>query len=189
MSESLSQSPEMPAADLVELLKAVANADIPVWLDGGWAVDALLARQTRAHRDADIALQEKHLSRLREVLAERGYVEHAEAENRPWNFVLQDGHGRQVDVHAFVLNEKGDGIYGPPENGDVYTGHALSGRGSVSGYPVSCIAPEDLIAYHSGYELDADDVKDVLALCEHFNLPVPAEVVEAQTRLQAAVQE
>jgi len=46
--------PEMPAASLVDLLQLFESAGIEVWLDGGWAVDALLGEQTRPHKDVDI---------------------------------------------------------------------------------------------------------------------------------------
>ena len=47
---------EMPPASLVELLRLFEGANIPVWLDGGWGVDALLRRQSRRHQDVDIIL-------------------------------------------------------------------------------------------------------------------------------------
>jgi lincosamide nucleotidyltransferase A/C/D/E len=46
----------MTATALVELLHLCDIAAIPVWLDGGWGVDALLENQTRPHKDVDIVL-------------------------------------------------------------------------------------------------------------------------------------
>ncbi len=37
---------EMTSSALVELLRSIESAAIPVWLDGGWGVDALLEIQT-----------------------------------------------------------------------------------------------------------------------------------------------
>jgi lincosamide nucleotidyltransferase A/C/D/E len=42
---------------LVDLLQLFESAGIEVWLDGGWAVDALLGAQTRPHKDVDIILR------------------------------------------------------------------------------------------------------------------------------------
>jgi lincosamide nucleotidyltransferase A/C/D/E len=39
---------------------------IQIWIDGGWAVDALLQKQTREHRDLDIAVQRKDLIKLKD---------------------------------------------------------------------------------------------------------------------------
>src|SRR4051794_7917248 len=63
----------MTATDVMDLHSAFAAAGILVWIDGGWAVDALLGRQTRQHDDLDIAVEERHVPALREILARRGY--------------------------------------------------------------------------------------------------------------------
>jgi lincosamide nucleotidyltransferase A/C/D/E len=155
---------------------------IRVWVDGGWAGDALLGRQTRPRGDLDLAVQQSDLTRLRSLLETRGYSNKGEENARPWNFVLKDDRGHEVDLHVVVLDEAGNGVLGPVENGDVYPAHALTGTGDIGRRRVSCIAPEDLVAFHSGYELDEDDCRDVLALCGHFGMEVPAEVEAARAR-------
>jgi hypothetical protein len=39
---------------------------------------------------------------------------------------------------------------------------------------VDCIAPEWLVRFHTGYQVDATDWADVSALCERFGIPVRA---------------
>jgi lincosamide nucleotidyltransferase A/C/D/E len=39
----------MRGADVIELYQALAAAGVDIWIDGGWAVDALVGRQTRRH--------------------------------------------------------------------------------------------------------------------------------------------
>ncbi len=73
---------------------------VEVWIDGGWGVDALLGEQTRSHKDLDIAVQEKHVPLLRELLLAREHREVRLEDARPWNFVLGDPNGREIDVHA-----------------------------------------------------------------------------------------
>jgi hypothetical protein len=41
--------------EVVDVLERLDRAGVPVWLDGGWGVDALVGRQTRPHRDLDLA--------------------------------------------------------------------------------------------------------------------------------------
>ena len=43
----------MDADDVLRVIDRLASADIRVWVDGGWGVDALLGRQTRRHHDLD----------------------------------------------------------------------------------------------------------------------------------------
>jgi lincosamide nucleotidyltransferase A/C/D/E len=50
------QMHETSLTNVVDLLRLFQAADLEVWLDGGWAVDAVLGEQTRAHRDLDIIL-------------------------------------------------------------------------------------------------------------------------------------
>jgi lincosamide nucleotidyltransferase A/C/D/E len=165
----------MPADHVVEIYDLLKSHGIKIWVDGGWGVDALLEEQTRAHGDLDIAIQERDLSHLRELLEQRGYHDKGEEHARPWNFIIQDQSGHEIDVHVIKLNIAGNGIYGPEENGDMYPASALTGTGSIGGRPVCCICPDDMVKFHSGYELDENDFHDVLALCEKFGIEVPTE--------------
>jgi Aminoglycoside-2''-adenylyltransferase len=74
---------------------------IDVWIDGGWGVDALLGEQTRIHRDLDIAVQHRHVPRLRALLEARGYKDVPRDDTRDCNFVLGDDLGHQIDVHSY----------------------------------------------------------------------------------------
>jgi lincosamide nucleotidyltransferase A/C/D/E len=148
---------------------------VRVWLDGGWAVDACLGAQTRRHGDLDIAIESRDVPAAVAALRSRGYGPVPRDDTRAWNFVMGDAGGREVDFHVIVLDEHGDGVYGPVENGERYPAEALTGTGRVGGREVACITPEWLVAFHTGYEVDADDWADVSALCERFGIPIPDE--------------
>src|SRR5882762_4050178 len=99
----------MTSEALVDLLRLFQSAGIEVWLDGGWAVDALLGAQTRPHKDVDIILRVADLQNLRDILAVRGFeMRDGGTES---NFVLADRSGLEVDVHAIVFDQKGNGVY------------------------------------------------------------------------------
>jgi lincosamide nucleotidyltransferase A/C/D/E len=163
----------MTTKDALDLYDLFERQGITIWIDGGWAVDALLGEQTRSHGDLDIALEVRLLGRLRDVLAERGYQPIPRDDTRPWNFVLGNGAGLEVDVHAFTFNENGDGVYGPPEQGDYYRADALIGEGFIGGRRVRCISPEWLVRFHAGYEPTETDYHDVMAICERFGIELP----------------
>jgi lincosamide nucleotidyltransferase A/C/D/E len=55
----------MKSGAVVALCLRLQAMGIPIWLDGGWGVDALLGEQTRPHDDLDIVVEERHLLRLR----------------------------------------------------------------------------------------------------------------------------
>ncbi len=163
----------MTAADVVSFYTELEKLSIKIWVDGGWCVDALIGQQTRPHKDLDIAIQQKDVSRLRQLMHEQGYREIKLHEARPWNFVLGDNNGREIDIHVIVLDEGGNGIYGPPENGEMYPVASLTGTGSINGRSVRCISPEWMVKFHSGYELKEKDFRDVSALCEKFDIELP----------------
>ena len=165
----------MEAADVLNLYNALQKLGIEIWIDGGWGVDALLEKQTRPHKDLDIVIQQKDVSELRELFETQGYEEIKLEIARPHNFVLADRHGREIDVHVIVLNDQGNGIYGPVENGEMYPADALAGLGIIGSQTVRCISARWTINFHSGYELKEKDYKDVSALCEKFGIELPAE--------------
>jgi lincosamide nucleotidyltransferase A/C/D/E len=166
-------APEMSSSALVGLLELFEAAGIPVWLDGGWGVDALLQTQTRAHKDVDIVLPVKDVPRLRELLAARGFE--VLGGKPPDSFVLADGAGLEVDVHAVTFGECGDGVY-RMQNGEdwVYTAAHLSGEGRVGGRRVRCLTPEAQVICHAyGYALAEKDYRDMELLGERFRLELP----------------
>ena len=164
---------EMTATDVVGLYAKLRSLGIDDWIDGGWAVDALLGEQTRPHSDLDLVVQEKDLPVLRRSLEEQGYGDVERDDTSPWNFVLGDDRGHEVDVHVFVFDSEGNGVYGP--RGEVYPAAALSGTGRIQGCGVRCISAEFLIKFHTGYELHETDFRDVSALCERFGIEYPEE--------------
>ena len=163
------------AESVLELVRLLESHGILVWLDGGWGVDALLGEQTRLHADVDIVLQEKDLPLLRRLLEERGYREVPRDDTRPWNFVLGEPAGLLVDVHAFVFDAQGNGIYGPAEHGVMFPADSLKGRGTIHGVALRCIAPEYIVRFHTGYAVDENDFKDVSALCARFGIEIPPD--------------
>jgi lincosamide nucleotidyltransferase A/C/D/E len=71
-------------------------------------------------------------------------------------------------VHSYTLDDAGNNVNGVP-----YASEHPTGRGSIHGYPVRCVCPEWLVKFHTGYEPDENDYRDVRALCERFAIPLP----------------
>ena len=102
----------MKAKDAAELIQFLEENGVEVWLDGGWAVVALLGQQTRKRGDPDMALLESHVARSRELLNARGYREQSPSDSWECNLVLADALGREIDVHSYTLDDAGNHIHG-----------------------------------------------------------------------------
>ena len=165
--------PEMSAEALVDLLQSFESAGIEVWLDGGWAVDAVLGEQTRSHEDVDIIMRVSDLPKLREVLGKKGFeVQDGGTES---NFVLADRSGLEVDVHAIVFDQDGNGVY-RMENGSnwIFPAGGFSGRGVVQGAGVRCLSPETQVLCHAhGYVPVEKDLRDMELLQARFGVELP----------------
>lgn len=164
----------MDAERVLDLLDLLQARGLTVWLDGGWAVDALLAEQTRTHDDLDLVARLEESARIEEALAERGYV--LAGGGAPRSFELVDGLGHQVDVHPASFGPDGNGVYRLADGGDwIYPAAAFGGSGgSIGGRRVPCLAPEVVLVNHTtGYALDEAHQRDVLALCGRYGLPLP----------------
>ncbi|HEV2706780.1 MAG TPA: nucleotidyltransferase family protein [Pyrinomonadaceae bacterium] len=179
--KAMETTPEMSSAALVELLRLFESASIPVWLDGGWGVDALLQRQTRSHKDVDIILPVGDVPKLQGLLAERGFT--VREGKPPDSFVLADGAGLEVDVHAVTFDNLGNGVY-RMQNGEdwIYSAQHLSGQGSIGGENVRCLTPEAQVLCHAyGYALAEKDYRDMELLEEHFGVELPSQLRRGTT--------
>ncbi|MCP4755376.1 MAG: nucleotidyltransferase family protein [Proteobacteria bacterium] len=160
----------MTASDVVEIVKLLTDNGIELYVDGGWSVDALLSEQTRPHADLDIAVRHKDVPRLRRLLESRGYGETPRDDSWECNFVLADESGHEIDVHSCTFDAEGNTIFGIQ-----YPKDSLTGTGTIGGFRVNCISPDWLVKFHTGYELDMNDYRDVMALCERFGIELPSE--------------
>jgi lincosamide nucleotidyltransferase A/C/D/E len=164
------------AAEVLDLVEWTSAAGLRIWIDGGWAVDALLGKQTRTHRDVDIALSVADAPALLAGLTERGFTPNPAGYETDWNFEYGTPAGAVVDLHLLVLDESGTGgRMGEGPSAPAYPSGSLTGSGRIAGREVACISAPWLVRFHTGYQPDADDWADVRALCERFELPVPAE--------------
>jgi len=173
--------PNMTAADLVGLLQALNNAAIAVWLDGGWGVDALLETQTRPHKDVDIILRVADVPQLQELLALRGFT--VREGTPPTSFVLADGAGLEVDVHAVTFDDEGNGVY-RMQNGEdwIYPAEGFGGRGVIDGFPVRCLSPTTQVLCHAyGYVPIEKDLRDMERLQERFSVDLPPQLQRRPT--------
>ncbi len=156
--------------NVIALYTLLENSGIKIWIDGGWSVDALLGKQTRPHKDVDIALQWQDVPRLRQVLETDGYKQIRE--EGKWNFVLGDENGREIDVHAFIFDKQGNVV-----EGIIYPADSLTGTGTINGQTVRCIAPKYMVQFLAPWIHKWPDkyLQVVSELCTRFDIDLPEQ--------------
>ncbi len=163
----------MNSETLIEVLQALDNAGIEAWLDGGWAVDAVLGTQTRPDKDVDIIVQVADVPKLRRNLTNMGFE--IRRGGTDTNFVFADAAGREIDVHAVVFDRYGNGVYRMADGSDwIYPATGFSGRGVVNGITVRCLSPEVQVLCHAeGYTPTQKDLRDMELLRRRFGVKLP----------------
>lgn len=159
---------EIKAEEVLDIYDRLENLGIKIWLDGGWAKDALLGKITRSHNDLDVAVEHKNIEKFREFFQQDGYAEIERAEDKKWDFVLADDKGHEIDVHAFSFDENGEVLEENDWAG--YCKNSLIGLGSVDGRMVRCVSLEHLIRTHDSSKriLRDKDHKDMENLKKKF---------------------
>jgi lincosamide nucleotidyltransferase A/C/D/E len=163
----------MDASRALAIIDCLDRHGVTVWLDGGWGIDALVGRQTRAHDDLDVLAPLQEVERLGAALRQPGYIRaHGQA---PLSFELVDATGHQVDVHPVSFANDGEGRYRLEDGRDwVYPRGSLTGIGHIEGVTVRCLTPEfQMLCHATGYALDATHRADVATLSERYGIPVP----------------
>jgi lincosamide nucleotidyltransferase A/C/D/E len=170
----------MDEASAVEILDAFVAGGVEPCVGGGWAIDALLGEQTRAHADLDVWLPATSFDRAVEVFVRVGIDRlYPWGDDRPWNLVVHDGARRRVDLHLYEILANGELHYGGVETGETFPAAALQGSGALGGRPVRCEAPEWALRWHTGYPPRREDLHDIPRLCARFGLDCPAELRQA----------
>jgi lincosamide nucleotidyltransferase A/C/D/E len=164
----------MTAESAIRLIDLLREHGVDPCVGGGWAVDALLGRQTRRHSDLDVWLRAVDIEPLFVACASCGLDRVLPwPGDRPWNFVLHDGESLRVDLH-FYEEVPGDAWhYGSIVTGETIPVAALAGHGTIAGTAVRCEAPEWSVRWHSGYPVRDVDRHDIRLLCEYFGFDLP----------------
>jgi lincosamide nucleotidyltransferase A/C/D/E len=155
---------------VLQILDVLATAQVVVWVDGGWGVDALIGRQTREHGDLDFVADAGRVDHVLALLHGEGFE--VIGDWLPTAIAFRHPDGRGVDLHPVELTPDGGGDqtqldrqtrwrYGAPTSGHI-------GSRTVRSCSVA-----DRVASHLGDAPDAQDLADMRALAEAVGCPLP----------------
>jgi lincosamide nucleotidyltransferase A/C/D/E len=155
----------MPGAEVLRVLAALDAVGLRAWVAGGWGIDALVGRQTRVHRDLDLALDITHATLDRALSALETLDYRVETDWMPSRMELAAPSARWVDLHPVIFDDQGTGWQTniedlPPFR---YPPHAFTG-GLINGSVVRCLSVAQQLSLHSGYPPRPHDLADVALL-------------------------
>jgi len=149
-------------AEVHRVLDALATAGCRAWVAGGWGVDALVGRQTRPHRDLDLALDATGEAAALAALARLGYA--VETDWRPVRVELAAPGGRWVDLHPVAFDAQGRGTQAGLDGTAFDYPAGCFVTGTIGGRVVGCLSVAQQVAFHTGYPPRAVDLADLALL-------------------------
>jgi lincosamide nucleotidyltransferase A/C/D/E len=155
----------LTAAEVLRVLAALDAIGLRAFVAGGWGVDALVGRQTRVHRDLDLAVDVTHFTLEGALSALETLDYRVETDWRPSRVELAAPSARWVDLHPVVFDDHGTAWQAniddlPPFR---YPPHAFTG-GLIDGSGVSCLSVAQQLLFHRGYPPRPHDLADVALL-------------------------
>jgi len=179
----------MKIDDVQRVLSAFEAHDVPVYLAGGWGIDALLGRQTRSHDDLDIVIDdyEHQVKRALEALAPLGFRLIASYERRAWMpriAVLEDNTGRCIDLNSLDWKRLADevGPFGTYGGARSACEQRVFSEGTLGDRRVPCLALDVQLLYHTAFELSASHRRDLDLLRRELGEPDPEGTTGGRTR-------
>lgn len=159
----------MTADDVLSILAVLRNADVDIWIGGGWGIDALVGQQTRQHRDLDLMHHKSQEPAVVAALADAGFTETLDW--RPVRFVLTDLHHREIDLHPLIFAGDGSALQASiePEHPFFYPASCFV-TGTILTTDVPCVSPEQQVYFHQGYEPADRDRHDMAQLRQAFGI-------------------
>jgi lincosamide nucleotidyltransferase A/C/D/E len=152
----------MTLDEVCRVLDAVSSTGCRYWLQGGWGVDALVARQTREHRDLDVDFDADYEAAVIGALGELGYV--IETDWRPTRVELAAPGRGWVDLHPLTIAADGSATQAAL-GGRVYKyAAAYFTEGCLGDRVVPCISASAQMKFREGYEHRPADTHDLAVL-------------------------
>jgi len=171
---------------VIQILRSLEDGGVPAWLDGGWGVDALLKKETRAHQDVDLIISLENLEKSEALLREAGFIRNERRTDLPTRLVLRNSDDVQIDIHPVTFRPDGSAVHidGKARGGAkypyVYSSAGLSGTGMIGGRVVRCTTAAEQIRqkverHFSPWAASrmresglSADLEDILSLLEVF---------------------
>ena len=161
----------MPAEEVLAVVDWLEARGAVHVITGGWAVDALVGRATRPHRDLDVIVEAGACDGLARWLRGRGYE--VVVDWLPIRVELRRGRCG-VDLHPMEVDGRGDSVQAGFGTQVFEHRAADRTRGRIGGRRVVVATAARLMELHRGYEPRPEDLHDIALLRRLLQSDEPA---------------
>ena len=161
----------MPAEEVLAVVDWLEARGVVHVITGGWAVDALVERATRPHRDLDVIVEAGACDGLTRWLRGRGYE--VVVDWLPIRVELRRGRCG-VDLHPMEVDGRGDSVQAGFGTQVFEHRAADRTRGRIGGRRVVVATAARLMELHRGYEPRPEDLHDIALLRRLLQSDEPA---------------
>ena len=138
------------AEDVTKVFRALEDGGVPVWLEGGWAIDALLKTETREHTDLDLVVPLDCVDSAEAILGKLGFQRDERETDMPVRVVFRNSDTLEIDIHPVTFNPDGTSVHIDCDTFDqryvyTYSAGGLSGVGTINGRVVRCTTAAEQI--------------------------------------------
>ncbi|MDA0179351.1 aminoglycoside adenylyltransferase [Solirubrobacter phytolaccae] len=152
----------MRLRSVLEVVTALELTGCRFWVAGGWGVDVLVGKQTREHRDLDLAIDAACEADALTVLGRLGYA--IETDQRPARVELGAAGERWVDLHPVRFDDDGRGEQSDLDGGAFEYPVGCFTVGRLGGLVVPCLTAAQQLRFRQGYPLRDVDRHDLALL-------------------------
>jgi lincosamide nucleotidyltransferase A/C/D/E len=144
------------------LLAEFDRAGLRAWVAGGWAVDALVGRRTRPHRDLGLAVDGARQALMLAMLGRLGFA--TTVARLPVRAELTAPDGRAIDLHPVAFRPDGSGVQAGLDGAEFrYAADGFT-TGVVDGRVVPRLSAAQQLRFRTGYRLRDVDHHDLALL-------------------------
>ncbi len=161
-------SAEGTAAGFDPLLEAMGRLEgIDVRLGGGWGIDVLAGRVTRAHHDVDLFVRSDDLVAAASRFLTAGFEMVLDVPGT--RMVLQAPNGNRIDLNGLAYRADGHAVQSDPDGDmELFAGWGWTTR-RVGARDIECLTAEAQRFKHRGYQprsLDTTDLEVIAGIHE-----------------------
>ncbi len=140
----------MQAVEVHAVLADLERAGCRAWVAAGSGVDALVGRQTRGHRDLDLAVDARQEAPALAALLSRGY--RVETDRRPVRLELEATGRGWVDLNPVVFDAAGHRRQSGLDGGVFHYPAGAFTEGRLDGTRAPCLTRKQQVLFRNGYQ-------------------------------------